>query len=168
MKKYILVEDYKSLNVEDERQGKETYRDFKKNELVDAEEVRVEQNPGSGKYIQAILVDDKYIIPKNAAIEYSEAEKIAEGKKTVSEKVKKISESFFREKNKQIEITRHKSYRNGAIVGALLGIVGGIYFKKNIFLSATIGLFSGGYVASKFKDAQHKGKKKAGQMFVIK
>lgn len=44
-------------------------------------------------------------------------------------------------------------YKKGAIIGLIVGVVGGFYFKKNLFLFGTIGLVGGGYIGYKIAEA---------------
>jgi tetrahydromethanopterin S-methyltransferase subunit G len=169
MGKYILSNDYKSLNIEDEKKGKETYRDFAQNQMVVAEEVNVEKIIGSGELVPSLLVDGKYVITKENAVEYSEAQKIASGTKFASsDKIKKIVDKFFELKDKSSAITKERSYLNGAVIGGVIGIIGGIVLKKNLFVTSIIGLASGGYIWYNIVAARKNGKTESSNLFLIK
>ena len=163
------MNDYKSLNLEDEKQGKETYKIFSQNETVSGDEVNVEKVIGSGELIPSVIVDGKYIITKENVVEYSEAQKIANGSKFApNEKIKNIIDKFFQLKDKTTAVTKEKSYLNGAIVGGVVGIIAGIVLKKSLFVTSLIGLAGGGYVWYSIQNARKKGKSESSNIFLNK
>ncbi len=169
MGKFILLNDYKALNLEDEKIGKESYKIFSLNDIISGDEVNVEKVIGSGELVPSVIVDGKYIITKENLVEYSEAQQIAIGKKFASnDKIKKVVEKFFQLKDKQSEITKERSYLNGAIVGGVIGIIAGIAFKKNIFVTASFGLVGGGFIWYKISDARKNGKRASSKIFLVK
>jgi uncharacterized protein YqgC (DUF456 family) len=66
----------------------------------------------------------------------------------IKENIKDIKNGNYAEKN----INKSKAYKKGAITGLFIGILGSIYFKKNIFLGGLIGFVAGGYIGYKISE----------------
>ena len=72
-----------------------------------------------------------------------------------------MDEKETKEEKKEIVKIGQKSYWNGAIIGALIGVGSGFIFKTNIFASALVGALSGAYAGAKIGEAKQKGKENA-------
>ena len=66
-----------------------------------------------------------------------------------------------KEDKKEFVKIGQKSYWNGALIGAIIGVAGGFIFKKNIFASALVGALSGAYAGAKIGEAKQKCKENA-------
>lgn len=67
---------------------------------------------------------------------------------SVKENIKDINNGSYGDKIKNKSI----GYKNGAIVGVIVGALAGLYFKRFIMFSL-IGLVGGGYVGYKIAEA---------------
>lgn len=134
--------------------GEAMFKKYEKGENVMAQEYE--------KNDSYIIIENRYILPKNVVTEKSSGKKKTEN----SDEEIKESESILDRANilgtttnsiQAIE-DRSKAYKNGIVYGSALGLIAGLLLKKKVVWFVVGGALVGGHVAleiNKGKQVKH-------------
>lgn len=156
---FKLKQDYKAQNVNINDDGYDNdlpkFKEFKGGQKISG----MNYTPKTAEALKRfgddnILVDGAFIIPKSIV------NKIG---LEVPEEFKKNATMFGKGLGTQLR-EGAKSYYKGAVIGAILGGLGAVYFKKKILLFAGLGAMGGGYIGYKLVE----GKNSSGFITTIK
>jgi len=145
-----LKQDYKAPNVTVGDDGYDNdlpkFRDFKQNQAVSA----IKYEPKTQEAVtrfgkKSVLVDGAYVIPKDLI----RTKGLEVPEEMLSGKIGNGLGTQFRE--------NAKSYYKGAMVGAVIGLMGGLYFNKSLLMFSAIGGLCGGYIGYKLVEGTQDG-----------
>ena len=148
VERYNIVHTIRSPKIDVKRNENITYKTFKEGQIVKGY-VRM-QDGGGFRLAPQIVVENMWAIPLEY-VKKIESHNVGGENNDQNKEIKQVSVEAQKEINRVAGrkalrgiIKNSKGSVNGALIGTALGLVAGWYFKKNLFITAAVGMVAGG------------------------